>query len=222
MRRSCSILWLVLLALGPGANAGEVTGRLSIKAPRPPSGKAEAGKYQSKRYKFARSIEYNRLTDFVVYLEGDIPEVPRKHATLVQRDVAFHPHVLPIQKGTEVRWPNEDDIFHNVFSMSPSKSFNLGYYKTEPKTLRFDEAGRVDVFCAIHKDMHAIILILDTPFFQMAQPNDAFSFTDVPAGTYKLHAWHERLPESIVEVTVPAEGTVTQHLSMGFDTLPEF
>ena len=148
--------------------------------------------------------------------------MPRTHASLIQRDVAFHPHVLPIQKGTEVRWPNEDDIFHNVFSLSPTKTFNLGYYKTEPKTLLFEKTGRVDVFCAIHKDMHAIILILDTPFFHMANPNEPFRFTDVPAGTYNLRAWHERLPESVVEVIVPAEGTVTQDLSMGFDNLPEF
>jgi hypothetical protein len=139
-----------------------------------------------------------------------------------QKDANFEPHVLPIAVGTTVRWPNEDDIYHNVFSMSDAKEFDLGYYKKEKSPdLTFDKVGRVDVFCAIHSKMHCIVLVLPNAFFSAADSKGRYQIKNLPAGTYRIRAWHERLPSKLATVTVPAEGEVTLDFTLGLDGLPK-
>ena len=130
--------------------------------------------------------------------------------------------ILPIVVGTAVRWPNEDDIFHNVFSTSEGNEFDLGYYKKErvPEMV-FAKVGKVDVFCAIHTKMHCIILVLPNPFFAAADEKGRFVIRGLPAGTYRLKGWHERLPAKVVEVTVPADGEVKVDLALGVGGLPK-
>ena len=120
-----------------------------------------------------------------------------------------------------VTWPNEDDIFHNVFSMSPEKKFNLGYYKEEVKQVVFEKSGRVDIFCSIHKEMHCIILVVDSPWIATVDANGRYTFSDVPAGTYDLTGWHERLPESTQRIVVPENGTVKTELTLTVSGLPD-
>ena len=94
------------------------------------------------------------------------PPRPQPPAVTTQRDASFEPHVVPIAVGGVVRWPNADDIFHNVYSMADTKQFDLGFYKKEKvPEMKFDEVGRVDVFCAIHTKMHCIILVVPEPAF---------------------------------------------------------
>ena len=145
-------------------------------------------------------------------------------AVTTQRNAVFDPHVLPIVVGTTVKWPNEDDIYHNVFSMSDAKPFDLGLYKHgEPgKRITFDKPGRVDVFCSIHADMHCIILVLPNSFFAKADANRRFVIKDVPAGTYKLRAWHERLPKQTREITVPKEGPAKADFLLSITNLPAY
>src|SRR4029079_18714624 len=122
---------------------------------------------------------------------------------------AFLPHVLPIVAGTTVEWPNNDDIFHNVFSMSEANPFDLGLYKNpDVKRVPFNKAGRVDVFCSIHANMNCVVDVLENPWFAVADAGGKYAITNVPPGTYKLKAWHERLPSQTQEITVPAEGEV--------------
>jgi plastocyanin len=181
--------------------------------------------YASRKWKFVERIDYAHLTDFVVYVDEPAPDVA-KHATeavTTQKDANFEPHVLPIAVGTTVRWPNDDDVFHNVYAMSDAKTFNLGLYKSEKvPEITFDKVGRVDVFCAIHSKMHCIILVLPTPYFAKADAKGRFVIRDVPAGTYKLRGWHERLPAKDVAVTVPAEGEVNVDLVLGVTELPKY
>jgi hypothetical protein len=142
---------------------------------------------------------------------------------VVQKDAAFEPHVLPIAVGTSVKWPNEDDIYHNVFSMSETKEFDLGLYGRErTPVIVFDQVGRVDVFCGIHTSMHCIILVLPNPYFAMADARGRYVIKDVPAGTYRLKAWQERVPSQVKEVTVPADGEVTVDFVLGFSELPKY
>ena len=144
-------------------------------------------------------------------------------AITTQKDASFNPHVLPIAVGTTVRWPNEDDVFHNVYANSDAKEFNLGLYKSEKvPEIRFDKVGRIDVFCAIHSKMHCIILVLPSPYFAKADAYGRYVIKDVPAGTYKLKGWHERLPVKTVEVTVPADGEVKVDLELGLSELPKY
>ena len=141
----------------------------------------------------------------------------------VQKEAAFEPHVLPVAVGTTVRWPNEDDIYHNVFSMSDTKEFDLGLYKKEKEPgLVFDKAGRVDVFCGIHSKMHCIVLVVPNPYFAKADAKRRFVIRDVPAGTYKLRAWHERLPSRTIDVVVPESGEVKVDFVLGLGELPKY
>jgi|UniRef100_UPI0040498928 plastocyanin len=203
------LAWLTVSPIQAGTVVGTVSGQGAVD-----TGAAGGGAYASRRYKFVERVDYDRLTDFVVYIDQpvDVTGEPPKHpAAVVQKDAAFDPHVLPVMVGTAVRWPNEDDIYHNVFSMSETKDFNLGLYKDKtdnaPAVL-FDRLGRVDVFCGIHSKMHCIILVMPSRFFAVADARGNFRIENIPPGTYRLKAWHERLPARVTEVTVPETGEV--------------
>lgn len=227
LTRAVRVGLLCLVAAGV-SRAGSIVGTVRGL---PPASAAESagggGAYESRRYKYVEKIDYNALRDFVVYVDEPlntvVAEADRQHVVkTTQRDANFDPHVLPVVVGTTVRWPNEDDIFHNVFSMSDAKEFDLGYYKKEkvPEVL-FDRVGRVDVFCAIHTKMHCIILVVPNPFFAMADDKGRFTIKNVPAGTYKVRAWHERLPSQTREIVVPEAGDVKVDFALGVGQLPK-
>jgi hypothetical protein len=133
----------------------------------------------------------------------------------------FMPHVLPVMVGTTVEWPNKDDIYHNVFSYSEARSFDLGLYKDSAgKAVTFDKPGQVDVFCSIHANMSCVVLVLQNPYFAVTDDRGGYSITNVPAGTYRLKAWHERLPPQTMEITVPESGAVKADLTLGITGLP--
>jgi plastocyanin len=141
----------------------------------------------------------------VVYLEG-LPApsggAPLKNAQLRQREQRFVPRVIAIQKGASVDFPNEDKIFHNVFSLSQGAKFDLGLYKSgTSKTVAFERPGTVDVYCNIHPEMVATIKVLDTPFFAVSDDKGRFRIAGVPAGTYPIVGWQAH--------GAPWRGTVT-------------
>jgi hypothetical protein len=137
----------------------------------------------------------------VLYLERDREGVlalaPNEHPdrpTMTQKDERFIPHVLPILEGTTVEFPNEDEVFHNVFSLSGPKEFDLPKYPAgSSRSVTFGKPGIVNVFCHIHSDMSAVILVLDNPFFTTPNREGSFSLEGVPPGDYTLVAWHERI-----------------------------
>lgn len=217
------LLLLSLLTVAP-ATAGTITG--TVRAEGAPAAASGGGgdKYASRRYKFVERVDYAKLTDFVIYID-EVPATPPPpaRATVVQKDATFEPRVLPVAVGTTVLWPNEDDIYHNVFSMSEPREFNLGLYSADetPPVITFDKLGRVDVFCSIHTKMHCIVLVLPNPWFALSDAKGRFVIRDVPPGTYKLRAWHERLPSATQEITVPAEGEVQVDFVLGLANLPK-
>jgi plastocyanin len=222
----CGLIFFATL-LAPSAPAGTITGTVRAEPASPPSENSGDGAYGSRRYKFVERVDYERLQDFVVSIDQPVPAAgpaTAKPQTVVQRDANFEPHVLPIEVGTAVRWPNEDDIYHNVFSMSELKPFDLNLYKKGehvPEVV-FDKVGRVDVFCGIHTQMHCIILVLPNPFFALADGRGRYKIEHVPAGTYHLKAWHERVPGQVKEVVVPAEGEVKVDFVLGVGQLPKY
>jgi len=227
MPRTLCLVITFLSMVAADLCAGTITGVVKAQgAPLEESGGGNAGAYSSRRYKFAEKVDYDRLTDFVVYLDEPLANVTAgatSVAITTQRNAIFDPHVLPIAVGTSVKWPNEDEIYHNVFSMSDAKQFDLGLYHQEKvPVLVFDKVGRIDVFCAIHSQMHCIILVVPNPFFTKVDANQKFVIKNVPAGTYKLRAWHERLPSVVREVTVPADGEVRMDLTLGLTALPKY
>lgn len=132
-----------------------------------------------------------------------------------QRDETFVPHVLPVLRGSTVEFPNKDPVFHNVFSLSSSRSFDLGRYpKGTSKSVRFDRPGTVQVFCHIHSDMSAVVLVLDNPFFTIPAAPGRYAIDGVPAGEYRLVAWHERIKPIVRSVRVRAGETTILDLNV--------
>jgi plastocyanin len=154
----------------------------------------------------------------VVYLEGSFPKagsLPTKQ--VVQKDLTFTPALLPVRVGTKVEFPNlEHDTYHNIFSYSPAKRFDLGRYRPDERPIpseTFDVPGLVTLRCDIHEHMRALILVLDTPHFVITDNEGRFRLSGLPAGHYTLKAWvdsrttHERPVElkggSTVHVDFP-------------------
>jgi plastocyanin len=148
----------------------------------------------------------------VVYLEsaplGAFEEPRRPTAVMNQRNEAFVPHVLAIMVGTTVEFPNSDRIYHNVFSLSKPARFDLGRYANgRSKSVRFDQPGIVRVFCEIHSQMNAYILVFSHPFFAMTDADGRYRLEGVPAGTYNVIAWNEGVALSPRSVSVADGGT---------------
>lgn len=130
------------------------------------------------------------------------------HASMAQQDETFQPHVLPVVRGTTVDFPNGDDVFHNVFSLSSAKAFDLGRYpKGSFRSVTFDKPGRVDVFCHIHSDMSAIVLVLDNHYFASPDPKGHFVIDGVPPGDYVVFGFHQRIKPVQQRVRVVAGET---------------
>jgi hypothetical protein len=129
----------------------------------------------------------------IVYLAGQFPRLsPLPTKTIAQKDLAFLPPLLAIETGTKVEFPNEDDTYHNIFSYSPTKRFDLGRYPPDqnpPPSVVFDRAGLVTLRCDIHEHMRGLILVLDTPYFTITDAQGHFRLTNLPAGHYTLKAW---------------------------------
>lgn len=147
----------------------------------------------------------------VVYLETapraafDEREEPR--AKMDQQGEAFVPHVLAVVAGTTVDFPNNDRTYHNVFSLSKTKSFNLGRYAAGKfKSVRFDRPGIVRVFCDIHSHMSAYILVFAHRYFVVADDEGRYRLDNVPPGTYTVVAWNEATPLETRRVVVPDSG----------------
>jgi plastocyanin len=149
----------------------------------------------------------------VVYLDPapraafDVREEP--HARLDQRNETFFPHVLAIVAGTTVDFPNNDRTYHNVFSLSQTKSFDLGRYAAGgSKSVRFDKPGIVRVFCDIHSHMSAYILVFSHRYFAVTDEQGRYRIDNVPPGTYNVVAWNEALEPQTRRITLPDTGDV--------------
>jgi plastocyanin len=147
----------------------------------------------------------------VVYLEsaprGAFETSEGGRAVMDQRNETFVPHVLAITTGTTVDFPNSDKFYHNVFSLSKTRPFDLGRYAAgNSRPIRFDRAGIIRVFCDIHSHMNAFILVFSHPFFSLTDIDGRFRIDNVPPGTYNLVAWNEGVSSEPKAVTVPDGG----------------
>jgi len=155
----------------------------------------------------------------VVYLEsaprGAFEQTEPGRAVMDQRDERFVPHVLAITTGTVVDFPNSDRIYHNVFSLSKTKPFDLGRYAVgRSKQIKFDRPGIVRVFCDIHSHMNAFILVFSHPFFARTEADGGYRIENVPPGTYNVVAWNEGTSSEPKPVTVPESGAAELDFSI--------
>ena len=161
----------------------------------------------------ASAYEPHERRSAVVYLES-APQAAFEEgggvslrASMSQVNETFVPHVLAVRVGTVVDFPNDDRIYHNVFSLSKAKRFDLGRYaKGQSKSIVFDQPGIVRVFCDIHSHMSAFILVFSHRFFAVTDDQRRYEIDRVPPGTYTLVAWYEGVVRQSRSVTVPEEG----------------
>ena len=157
----------------------------------------------------------------VVYLDPapraafDIRDEPR--ARMDQKDETFVPHVLAIVSGTVVDFPNNDETYHNVFSLSKPKPFDLGRYAAGgSKAVRFDKPGIIRVFCDIHAHMSAFILVFSHRYFAVTDSEGRYRLDNLPPGSYNVVAWNETTREEMRKAVVPESGAdVEVNFSLG-------
>lgn len=161
----------------------------------------------------------NKYSNMVVYLEGEdlgqekAKDIPK--TLMDQRNAEFIPHILPIQQGTVVDFVNQDNMYHNIFSLSSTKKFNIGRRPTgEAVPIQFDKAGIVQIFCDIHSQMTAYIVVLKNPYFIQPDEHGNYTLENVPVGTYTLKVWHERLSSKERTITISPNRTTTINFVM--------
>jgi plastocyanin len=157
--------------------------------------KSHSAPVQAKRYEIVSKggVLSTEPPLAVVYLDGVFPRPASPAVEQVdQKDLTFIPALLPIQVGTRVEFPNLDDTYHNIFSYSRAKRFDLGRYRRDERPIPsvvFDQPGLVTLRCDIHEHMRALILVLNTPHFDKTDEDGRFRLSGLPAGHYKLKAW---------------------------------
>lgn len=185
-------------AQGPATVRGRVDIGIPVATRRP------SAAYATRTISRKALAPASELRNVVVYLE-DAPPAPTTPVTaaIVQRGETFLPRVVAVPVGSYVEFPNEDPIYHNVFSLSRARTFNLGRFpRGQSRRERFDTPGVVKVFCDIHSHMSATVVVFDHPWYAVPDEHGRFEIPAVPAGQWQLTAWHERLGDTTTEVSV--------------------
>jgi plastocyanin len=192
-------------------SAGVVQGTVEVQRAPP---RRRAQRYPAGGAQAARAVQE---LSAVVYLRGGPPLTGpvASTVTISQQDTAFVPAVLAVPQGTTVDFMNEDPFFHNVFSYSQAKRFDLGRYPAgQSKPVIFEETGVVKVYCEVHDFMRAAVLVLDSPYHSPVADDGSFTIRGVPPGTYEMVAWHADFDEQVVSVTVASGETARVEVTL--------
>jgi plastocyanin len=170
----------------------------------------------------ATEVEKDAVNDFertIILLEGGKADpAPPQTVQIEQHNSRFEPDLVVIPVGSTVQFPNGDPIFHNVFSLSGAQPFDLGYYpKSQSRTVKFSHSGIVQVYCHIHANMYAAIVVTSSPWYGRPAADGTFSWTNVPAGHYRLVAWHKIAGLYSTEVDIPENGTAHTKIRVPVD-----
>lgn len=208
------MLALTVGSLSPAlSSAGTLTGSVHVRSAARTSASVQPYAGRASSLPTAAPVARGLARDAVLSIASlpagvdTLLPAPSARARLEQRDQAFVPRVVAVAQGDRVDFPNMDPIFHNVFSVSPAKRFDLGKYpKLQSRTVRFDKPGVVNVFCDIHADMAAYIVVLPNRAFTQPDAGGRYRLPALPAGRYTLRWWHPDFGGGEREVTVPASG----------------
>jgi len=208
------VVWFVATASLPAATSetlptGRIEGAVTLVAP--PGAPIPSGAYPARRVSPAQH-RTSELANVVVFVK-DAPRaaaLSTTRAQMRQENEGFVPRLVAITRGSTVEFPNADPFFHNVFSLSRGATFDLGRFpRGESRARAFSRPGLVKVYCHLHSQMSASIMVFDHPHFTIPAGQDGrFALADVPAGEYRLSAWHERIGESSKAIVVEAGRTV--------------
>jgi plastocyanin len=206
---SCLAMALVLSAVQTPAQRplGAIRGRVDIRRPVPaPERRPGVADLSSPG---PRDMPDTQRA--IVYLEtapaAALEARDPGRARMDQRNETFLPHVLAVDTGTLVDFPNNDSTYHNVFSLSKPKRFDLGRYaRGKSKAVRFDRPGIVRVFCEIHSHMSAFVLVFSHPFYSTTDADGRYRIDNIPTGSYTVAAWHEGAARETKTIFIPPQG----------------
>lgn len=188
------VLYITILALiCPTAQAGEIEGKVHLKDRR------------------GRVQDY-RDNPVLVYISSPSSKIPRGllEETLIvsTEDKQFSPQLMAVPRGGQVRFPNMDPIIHNVFSVSKGNEFDAGQYdQGDGSTHRFNEPGVVRIYCNVHHDMNAVLIVVDSPWYTLIDNQGRFQLKNLPAGEYEIRAHIRGAAEEVQTIKIPANGT---------------
>jgi plastocyanin len=214
---------LLVCAIGAGVGAGAapesrapvaeaggaIAGQVSVVT-RSTRRLASAGAYPGRTVVIPSKAQSPETTNVVVFLQRPPagPPPPARHAVIRQQGETFVPHLVAVTTGSTVTFPNDDQLFHNVFSLSPGAVFDLGRYpRGQSASYTFTTPGVVKVFCHLHSHMSAIVRVFDHSYFAVPGADGRYRLDGVPPGRHAVTAWHERAGDLTQDVTVTADGT---------------
>ena len=197
----------MLCATAAACRAGDIVGEVKISQPPPVEQNRDEYAVSDGGEILDTPPPTNAVEEVVLYLDGKTPGKGRHPDPVIyQRDKSFVPRVLPVRAGQKVKFPNQDQFFHNVFSLSNTKRFDLGRYNTgDSREQSFDTPGLVKLFCEIHARMKGFVLVLESDAFTVPDANGHFKLTDIPPGDYTLIAWHPAFGPKQIPVKVGKE-----------------
>ncbi len=221
---------LLALALLPAAPAAEIQGvviikrKLTKRLAAPALDVYERGAAVASRAGTQEAndpLSYDR-THTVIFLEGDLPASRPMQAAIQQENRAFSPDLAVVPAGSSISFPNLDPIFHNVFSLSKIKSFDLGNYsKGQTRMVIFPKPGIVLVNCRIHTNMSAVVVVTPNEFYASADVKGSYAIKNVPPGKYVVVAWHKAAGFLRKEIEVGEGATVKLDFLVPLQAEPE-
>ena len=191
-------------AIQNGATTGSITALVRLSAPARRLN--TTGAYPSRRVALAPQRAASELENVVVFVRRPqaAPPAPT-HVEIRQLNEEFVPHLVAVTTGSTVDFPNDDLVFHNVFSLSSAATFDLGRYpQRKSKARTFPKTGIVKVFCHLHSHMSAIVRVFDHPYFARVGEDGRFTIVGLEPGRHEVVAWHERVGEAKASVVVAA------------------
>lgn len=220
--------WMIWSAAMPFAlEAGDVQGQLSItrvltplRVVLPSRQVRGVPPHAPAQERFDEAGDINEWKRVAVYLEGgSAPRPEAITAVIDQKGQRFEPEIVVVPLGSTVSFPNSDPIFHNVFSLSGAREFDLGFYPAgDTRTVTFDASGVVQVYCHLHPDMTAAVVVVPNAWYAQPEDDGSFVLTGVPAGTYQLVVWHKTAGSFRQEIRIPDEGTVSVSMEIPLET----
>lgn len=206
MKKMFFLIVLAALVFPLDAVAGTVSGTVRFATPRKRAVNSDTG-HPEKDY-------------VVVWLipEHSVDLMPPDPIKMSQRNLRFSPEFVVMVQGQELDLPNDDDVAHNVYAHVPGNSFNAGVYPVgEKRSVTFQSPGVVDLYCTLHKHMHARVFVVPTRYFASIVVGGPFAIANVPAGRYTLRVWnYNSLHPPVKQVSVPKTGAITENIILDF------
>ncbi len=208
------IAYPVAKVSAPAGRMGAVAGHVRVVS-KPTRRLASAGAYPARTVTVGTERDASEFSNVVVFVKAPATAAPPIRASIRQKDEEFLPHVVAVTVGSTVDFPNDDLIFHNVFSLSRAGTFDLGRYpRGQSKGRTFREPGIIKVYCNLHSHMNAVVRVFDHPFFAIPDEEGAFTIAGLSAGRYDVVAWHERVGEVTLAASIIAGQTANLSFSL--------